>query len=129
MYNISTMDLQQGLTFEGLTARTIRGIYGTLKTALRQAMAWGLLGYDPTVGLRAPRVPRKKRRVLSLEGITALLEAAKPYKYYLVIRILALTGMRLGEALGLRWQDIDFKKGILTIQGGGRRALPDAKTD
>lgn len=117
MYNLSALDLQDNLRdFRGLSPRTVRGIYGTLRTALRQAVSWGILKKDPTEGLRTPRVPRKERPVLSAENLQKLLEAAKGYRYYLVIRILAFTGMRLGEVLGLKWRDIDFSAGTVVIQ-------------
>lgn len=117
MYNLTAYVLQEALSeLEDISPRTLKGVYGTLRTALRQAVAWGLLPSDPTAGLRAPRVSRRERKVLTQEELRAVLEAAKGYKYYLVIRLLALTGMRLGEALGLKWQDIDLKKGTLTVK-------------
>ena len=118
MYNLNGMALQEALPrgcFGKVKPKTIKGFYGTLKTALKQAVAWGLLSVDPTAGLRTPRVPKKKREVLTIDELVRLLEAAKGYKYYLVIRLLALCGARLGEILGLKWQDINFKKGTLTI--------------
>ena len=119
LYNLNAMDLQEALTegcFGKVKPKTVKGFYGTLKTALRQAVAWGLLSVDPTAGLRTPRVPKQKREVLTAEELYRLLDAARGYKYYLVIRLLALTGARLGEILGLLWLDIDFKKETLTIQ-------------
>jgi integrase len=119
LYNLSGMDLQEALPkgcFGNVKPKTVKGFYGTLKTALKQAVAWGLLSVDPTTGLRTPRVPKEKREVLTALELVRLLDAAKRYKYYLVIRLLALTGARLGEILGLKWTDVDFKKGTLTIQ-------------
>jgi len=130
MYNLNTMELQKSMVFKGLSPRSIRGVYGTLRTALRQAVAWGILNSDPTVGLRTPRVPRVEKKVLTLDELQVFLETAKGYKYYLVVRLLALTGMRLGEVLGLMWQDIDFKKETLTIKraaDGRNRILKETK--
>ncbi len=118
LYNLTGMALQDALPkgcFGKVKPKTIRGFYGTLKTALKQAVAWGLLGVDPTAGLRTPRVPKQKREVLTAEELVRLLDAARAYKYHLVIRLLALVGARLGEILGLKWSDIDFKKETLTI--------------
>ena len=99
-----------------LSPATIKGIYGTFRTALRQAKADGVIADDLAASLKAPRVPHKERRVLTPEELVRLLEAAKGYKHYLVIRLLALTGMRLGEVLGLRWQDVDLERGVLTVR-------------
>ncbi|MBO8129287.1 MAG: site-specific integrase [Peptococcaceae bacterium] len=116
LYNLTALSLQDALqSLQGLSPRTMRGIYGTLKTALRQAVVWGILGTDITAGLRTPRMPRKQRHVLTSNELAQLLDAAKGYKHYLVIRLLALTGMRLGEVLGLKWGDIDFDKHTITV--------------
>jgi len=117
LYTLSPLELQENLIgFEGLSPRSIRGIFGTLRTALRQAQAWGIIGTDPTKGLRSPRVPRKERRVLRPRELMLLLETAKEYRHYLVIRMLATTGMRLGEVLGLKWRDVDFEGETVVIQ-------------
>jgi len=61
-------------------------------------------------------VSRQERRVLTPDELVRLLSAVREYKHGLVIRVLALTGMRLGEALGLAWQDVDFDQGTLTVR-------------
>lgn len=116
MYNLKTIDLQDNMIFDGLSPRTVRGLFGTLKTALRQAVVWEILNRDITVGLKTPKVPRKEKKILMPDALKTLLDATKGYKYYLVVRLLAITGMRLGEVLGLEWQDVDFKKRTLTIK-------------
>ncbi len=134
MYNLTAFGLQEALAGlqQNLKPKTLKGIYGTLRTAMRQAIAWGLFTTDPTAGLRTPRSPRQERKVLTQQELQAVLDAAKNYKYYLVIRLLALTGMRIGEVLGLKWQDIDFKKEMLTIKrsadGRKRKLNPQTKT-
>jgi integrase len=117
LYGLTAGVLQEALAglFEELPS-SARKIVGTLRTALRQAVAWGYLPSDPTVGLRTPRTPRRARAVLGPEEAARLLEALKGYRHGLVVRMLLLTGMRLGEALALRWSDIDFRKGTVTIR-------------
>lgn len=133
MHNLTAFALQEALA--GLHGkakpRTLRDMYSTLRTALRQAVAWGLLPSDPTPGLRTPKVPREEKKVLTAQELKKLLEAAKRYKHYLIIRLLALTGMRLGEALGLKWQDVDLEKGTLTVRRAAdvrHRKLKETKT-
>lgn len=101
--------------FEELPS-SARKIVGTLRTALRQAVAWGHLPSDPTVGLRTPRTPRRARPVLGPKEAARLLEVLKGYRHGLAVRMLLLTGMRLGELLGLRWSDVDFAKGTVTVR-------------
>lgn len=117
LYNLTAGVLQEALAglFEELPS-SARKIAGTLRTALRQAAAWGYIPADPTVGLRTPRTPRRTRRVLSREEAARLLEALKGYRHGLAVRMLLLTGMRVGELLGLRWSDVDFTKGTVTVR-------------
>lgn len=119
LYGLAGGDLQECLAgLQGLSPITIRKLVGTLKTALRQGAAWGKYGItaDAVSGLRTPRVPRKRRRVLTKEELHRLLAAARDFKHYPVIRLLALTGIRLGEALGLKWDDVDFERSRILIR-------------
>lgn len=116
LYGLTAGDLQEALKALEGAPLTRKKIIGTLKTALRRAVAWGLLPADPTEGLLLPRTPRKKYRVLNKEEWVRLLEAAKGLKHYPLIRLLAVTGMRLGEALGLKWADVDFDRGTITVR-------------
>lgn len=107
-------DALAGLKGSPLTKKKLAG---TLKTALRRAVGWGELPSDPTQGLVMPRVPRSKRTVLTRDEWLRLLKAIeKSRKHRALLRLLAVTGMRLGEALGLRWEDIDLAAGTVTVR-------------
>ncbi|ABO51287.1 phage integrase family protein [Desulforamulus reducens MI-1] len=116
-----------------ISETSVRKITTTFRTALRQAVVWELLEKDPTVGLRLPRNPKKEKKVLSSDELIKFLNAAKEYKYYLVLRILAVTGMRLGECLGLMWKDLNFDKGTMKILRSAdsktRKVLDKPKND
>lgn len=99
-----------------LAPKTIKGIYGTLRTSIRQAIEWELIIKDVTQGLKAPKNVRKDRRVLNWDEINLVKEHGKEYKLYPIVLILLTTGMRLSECLGLEWKDIDFTKNTVTIQ-------------
>lgn len=131
LYDLTGFDLQEGLGKLTGSPKTVKDIYNTLKTAFRQAVAWGLLGVSPAEGLRSPKVTRGEKRVLTPEELNKLLEVVQPYKHYLIIRLLALTGARLGEVLGLTWNDVNFAEGTLTIKRAvsiRKRKLKDTKT-
>jgi integrase/recombinase XerD len=90
----------------------------------------------PPLGLLPFRPPRAQPYFYSKHEIRKLLKAAKnrpsidplrPWTYYCLFGLLAVTGLRLGEALNLQTQDIDWPEGILTIRGakfGKSRLVP-----
>ena len=66
-----------------------------------------------------PRAVHKEMKPLTLEQIHALLEAAKGHPLEALFVLAVTSGMRRSELFGLKWQDIDFAKGVLYV----RRAL------
>lgn len=133
LYELSPVLLKERLKgIQGLSERTVKDIYSTFRTALNAANAWDLVRCDLMRGVKAPKVERKERNVLSLGELRIFIETAKDYKHYLVLLILALTGMRIGEVLGLKWRDVDFENGIITILRAAdtkHRTLKDTKTE
>lgn len=117
MYTLSGMDVQEAASSLGGAPRTVKGIMGTFRTAMRQAVFWGIIPKDPSFGVRMPTMRGKvgKKRILTQEEIKRILAAVKGYKHYLVLRLLALTGARLGEILGLSWKNVDFVNGKIKL--------------
>lgn len=132
LYNIGVFEIQKSLlNLTDVSPRTKKDIYATLRTAMRDAVKFKRLSSDPTIGLSPPRNPRIERKVLNYNELNKMLEVAKDYKHYPVIRILAVTGIRLGEVLGLKWQDVNFDKGTLTIKRSvdcRHRTIKETKT-
>jgi integrase len=90
----------------------------------------------PAVGLLKFRSRRARPYLYSEDEIRRLLEAAlkmksphllHPHTYYCLFGLLAVSGMRLGEAINLHPQDVDWTQGVLTIRGakfGKSRLVP-----
>ena len=100
---------------KGLSDRSIRLMFIVCKTAFDKAVEVGCLNKNPLNDLKAPPKNRKEMQVLSQDELYRFLLQAK-YDDYLEIVLLALTtGMRRGEILGLKWEDINFETGELHI--------------
>jgi len=81
-------------------------------------LRWALLATNPADRVKAPRPqPRPEAlRALSPEEARRFLEAAREYDYYPLFVLALATAMRLGELLGLRWEDVDFGAGVVYVR-------------
>jgi integrase len=104
---------------EGLSPTTVTAIHTMLHTALEKAVRLGLISRNVCDLVSPPRKIQKEIKPLSPQQVLQLLEAAKGHPQETLFILALTTGMRRGELLGLKWQDIDFEKGVLQV----RRAL------
>ncbi len=100
----------------GLSARTVLHHHRVLRQALEQAVRWQFLGRNPANSVVPPRPRAIEQRVLDVNAIAALLSAARPTRLFVPIIMAVTTGMRRGEILGLRWQDVDLAHGTLSVR-------------
>jgi integrase len=107
------------LIHRGLAARTVRQVHMVLRCSLKQGVLWRLIPGNPSDAVKAPRAERKEMRTLSEEQVRSLLAATAGTRHHSLWIFLVTTGVRLGEALALKWTDIDMIEGNATI----RRAL------
>jgi integrase len=97
-----------------LTETTVNRDIECLRHLLYWAVDEGLLAANPIARIRMERERRKKRPVLSLEEETLLLQAASPHLQNIMI-VAVDTGMRRGEILHQRWEDVDFPRRLLYV--------------
>jgi integrase len=91
-----------------------------LHRALKDAVRWGVLGRNPIEAADPPRISHaREMKTWSAEQLEAFLDFTADERLYALWQLLGLTGMRRGEACGLRWCDCDLKQGRVAI----RRAL------
>ena len=115
---ITPLDIQgmcQRMIERGLSSRTVRYTYSVLRSAMRQAIRWRLLIQDPTDGAQLPRLGRREMRVLTAEQSRVFLSAALKTHYGPVFALALTTGMRPSEYLGLKWQDIYWDRGTVSV--------------
>jgi integrase len=107
----------------GLSPRTVQYVHVTLHKALKQAIADGLIQRNAIEAVKPPQVRREEMRPLNAEQVKVLFEAAKSDRLEALYILAVTTGLRQGELLGLKWDDIDLEVGTLQV----RRTLTTAK--
>jgi integrase len=91
----------------GLSARTIIQHHRVLREALQAAVQWQLLVRNPADAVSPPRASKHEMRALTEQETVKLLRAAEGSRLYMPVLLAATSGLRRGELLALRWQDID----------------------
>jgi integrase len=102
----------------GLSPKSVRYIHTVIHSALEQAKKEGMVTINPADAVKLPKREQKEIKYLDTEGVAKFLAAAKDSKYFVAFFLALNTGMRRGELLGLRWKDIDFEAGQLTVNQG-----------
>lgn len=107
--------LYKSLRERGLAPKTIKNVHGLLHRAFRDATRWGVLTVNPAAAADPPRVPKAEPDTWTSDQLRKYLAHVEGDRLEALWRLLALTGMRRGEALGLRWKDLDVKRGTVDI--------------
>ncbi len=99
----------------GAGQRSVVFCHQRLRQAFDMALRLGLVSRNVCDAVTPPRYERKPKSTWNREELGRFLEVAQASHYGPIWLLLALTGMRRGEALGLRWQDIDFEHGTMNV--------------
>jgi len=105
----------RSLIEQGVGFRTIRYLNSILRVALKDAIHQGLIRTNPTEGAILPRWTRKEMRALDQNEVQRFLTCARPSRFYYFYYLAIITGMRLGELMGLKWMDIDFQNMTISV--------------
>ncbi len=100
-----------------LSQKTILEHHRLLRAMLHKAVYWQLIVNNPAERVQPPKTRKPKRKYYDDEQCKILLEnlETQEIKYKVAIIITIFTGVRLGELMGLEWNDIDFRNGIISI--------------
>lgn len=101
---------------QGFSKRTVEKTHAVLHRAMDQAMHWGLTARNPTALVNPPRPARREMTALSGDQLQQLLQHTAGSQWHPVWVLLGTSGLRLGEALGLHWQDIDLARRRLAVR-------------
>jgi integrase len=102
----------------GLSPRSVRYVHTIIHRAFRDAVRWGRIGRNPADAADPPRasaVVRPTMTTWTADQVRAFLDHTADHRLHAAFVLLATTGMRRGEALGLRWSDVDLTAGRVSI--------------
>ena len=118
----------------GLSPRTVQYLRAVLRQALGQALRWGLVPRNVATLVDPPRTAHHEMKFLSPKQARSLLDTAKGDRLEALYSVALALGLRQGEALGLRWQDVDLDAGTLSVRHAlqridGRPQFVEPKTE
>lgn len=115
------------------TPSTVRNTLLPVRVIFRDAVDHDVMDANPTIGLKLPADRARRENIASRDDAKGLIAAA-PEADRAVWAPALYAGLRLGELRALRWQDVDFSKGVIRVRRswdpkercGGSRAGPPA---
>ena len=114
--------LYRSMQDRGLSARTVRYTHAVLHRALKQAVRWKYIPRNPCDDTDPPKVQRDEMRPLDRDQVRRLLDTSAlsgpngdPDRFHALYVLAVHTGMRPGELLALKWDDVDLEAGVLSI--------------
>jgi len=107
----------------GFSAATVHKMHVVLHKALDQAVRDGLIPRNVTEAVKVPQIKREEIQALCPEETKRLLEAAREDRFEALYVLAVTTGLRQGELLALKWDDMDLERRVLRV----RRTLTRVK--
>jgi integrase len=99
----------------GLSPQTVLHFHRLLDHAMKRARKLRLIAVNPVEDVDPPKVEEREMQTLHDEQAGRLLAAASTTRLYAPLVVALATGLRRGELLALRWQDINLTTGIVTV--------------
>src|SRR5215218_2937295 len=109
----------------GLAPSSVRRVHAVLHAALEEAVRSDLIPRNPAAHANRPKVRQQEIEPLDAKQAVALLEAARGNRYEALYVLCLTAGLRQGEALGLKWSDIDLDAGTLRVNRQLQRVRRD----
>lgn len=106
---------------KALAPKTVLELHVIIRGALADAVRKGLVSRNVALVASAPKlrsIPKVEQRAWSAEELQAFLRAASGHRLFAAFWLAANTGVRRSELLGLKWADVDFEAGTMSVNRG-----------
>ena len=103
-------------TSDGVSANTIKHYHANIHKALKHAVRFDLIPNNPADRIELPKVERYIGNFYTAEQVIAILELVKGTIIETPVLLTAVYGLRRSEAVGLKWDAVDFKRQTITIK-------------
>jgi integrase len=132
---IDVQKFYTSLSAKGLSAVVVRKVHSFLSSALKQAVKWEYLPKNPVAGLVLPKIIDQDKTPLSLTEARMFIDGCRKSLKYIVFEFALETGLRPGEYLALRWDEINPEartvrvvRSVSFARAGGGYEYKDLKT-
>ena len=109
----------------GLSPKSLQRRLSACRSLYRWLLKQGRIAASPADGVRAPKAPRKLPQVLDVDEAVQLVElptdAPLGLRDRALLELFYSSGLRLSEVCALRWHDLDFETGLVTVLGKGSK--------
>lgn len=116
---VKSADLQKfynGKIKDGYSSKTVRSIEVIINSALDMAFKLRMISENPNMFTTIPKKVKYEAKVLSMEEVERIVTETKDEELYPIIVTTVYTGMRKGEVMGLKWENVDFKERRIFIK-------------
>jgi integrase len=116
-----------------LSSATVHKLHVILHKALKQAVRWGLVPRNVAEDVEPPKVHKEEMHPLTSEQARRLLNMARVDRLEALYVVAVQSGLRQGELLALRWEDVDLEARTVQVRrtltrNGGKLAIGPTKT-
>jgi integrase len=108
-------DVLDRMHARGLSPRTVVQARAVLGGALRQAVAWGLIPYNPVTAVEPPKVSKPRLKVPTPLQVAAVIEGSKSTEWEIPILLAGTLGTRRSETLAVAWENVDLDGALVRI--------------